>query len=203
MSRETEIGITDVNTTIISQERLKITKKKGVTGHCGNIDFQLEMTLEESMNLDATVQAKVTHLSISTSESVYRDLKDVVEKLAEEGDVQGFLTLLRPYSMWQDARERTFQHFVTAFPDIVQRKNLQTLTLSHPIKNCSFEISWHFKVVDLYSVLPDIQMIVHIPKNVQDSSSDLLKTVPERFQLMLQKLGIERTFNCLIALLAK
>lgn len=199
----TDIAITDVSTHIVGQDNLKVLKKKQVNGSCGNIEFQLNMDIKESMDSDEAVHSVVTHLSISASESVYRDLKDIVEQLAEAGDVHGFCTVLRAYSTWQDARERVHQHFVATFPNIVKKKDLQTLVITHPVKKCSFEIIWHFKVWDLYSVRPDLQMIVHVPEKVKSSSRDFLQTVPEKFQLMLTQLGVEKTLNCLVTSLEK
>jgi hypothetical protein len=54
--------------------------------------------------------------------------------LAEEGNAQGFLTLLRPYNTWLKARNKTFEHFVKTYPKIAKSPNIQQLILKHPVK---------------------------------------------------------------------
>jgi hypothetical protein len=55
-------------------------------------------------------------------------------RLAEEGNAQGFLTLLRPYNTWLKARKKTFEHFVKTYPKIAKCPNIQQLILKHPVK---------------------------------------------------------------------
>ncbi|XP_053378246.1 uncharacterized protein LOC128548013 isoform X2 [Mercenaria mercenaria] len=197
------VAITGVTTEIIGQDKLFLKKKKQLNGVCGHVEFQLKMHIDESMDMNTTVSSKITHLSISASECVYRDLKDTVEQLAEEGNVQGFLTLLRPYNTWYKTRQKTFEHFVNTYQKIATRPNLQVLNLTHPVKKCSFEIVWSFRVTDTYSVLPDIQLFVHVPKKVRDPNREILESASDKFQLMLKELGIEKTLNALVALLEK
>ena len=45
--------------------------------------------------------------------------------------------------------------------------------------------------------------IVYLYIAVEDPNTELLETVSEKFQLMLKDLGIEKTFNALVALLQK
>ncbi|XP_053378247.1 uncharacterized protein LOC128548013 isoform X3 [Mercenaria mercenaria] len=141
------VAITGVTTEIIGQDKLFLKKKKQLNGVCGHVEFQLKMHIDESMDMNTTVSSKITHLSISASECVYRDLKDTVEH--------------------------------------------------------SFEIVWSFRVTDTYSVLPDIQLFVHVPKKVRDPNREILESASDKFQLMLKELGIEKTLNALVALLEK
>ena len=55
-------------------------------------------------------------------------------RMADEKNAQGFLRLLDSYNRWRSARETTFQHFVSEYPEISKSPDVKTLQLKHPTR---------------------------------------------------------------------
>ncbi|KAL4226176.1 hypothetical protein ACF0H5_014162 [Mactra antiquata] len=201
LSKHTGIVIIDCKTEILFQDDFVVKKRKFISGNCDNIIFDLHMDMKESMDSDGKIQSYITNLSISVSDDFYTDLKQHVDKLSNDCNAQGFFNLLRPYNKWNKARDVTYQHFMKKYPKIVSRPDIHTLHMSHTKKKCTFEISWGFKVTDTYNILPDIKLTLQIPKKVKDSNYEVVESIPDKFHLMLEQLGIEKTFNTLVSLL--
>lgn len=184
------------------ESKMSLIKRQVIDGSCGINEFQLQFDIEENMNSDADIEGRVHQLTISASENIYTDLGDTIERLANERNAQGFLRLLDFYEMWRTARETTFQHFLAKYPKIAKSPNTKVIEFKHPTKKFTFVIEWNLSVTDVYRIVPDIQLTVQIPKKVRPET-DVLNLVPERFQLMLTELGIEKTFNTLVSLLLR
>ncbi|XP_052284046.1 centromere protein P-like isoform X1 [Dreissena polymorpha] len=178
---------------VLSQDGLTVNIRKTIEGRYRDVQFQLKFLMQESLD---TGESHVTDLSIAASDVFTTDLIEHIERMSAQGNVQGFLHLVKGYSRWTEAKTQTFKHFTAEYPNIVMQVDTNLLNIK--ANNCTLVLTWNLEVEGESSVVPDIRLEVVVPESVQEKQKDFLESVDENFQLMLQRLGIEASINSLI-----
>ncbi|WAR27160.1 CENPP-like protein [Mya arenaria] len=117
-------------------------------------------------------------------------------RLADTGDIQGFLQLIDGYTKWTEARRKTFHHFVEAHPGTVSQIDGNTLHIAS--KKGTVVLGWGVKIQGRSTVVPEIHLCLDIHAPVSKDNKNFIEDADEKFQLMLNELGIEKSIRCLV-----
>ncbi|XP_052781385.1 uncharacterized protein LOC128218572 [Mya arenaria] len=179
---------------VLSKEEGTICTRKTVEGKCRNVEFQLKYCITESLVKDMNKQ--IVKLSIAASENITTELRGTIERLADTGDIQGFLQLIDGYTKWTEARRKTFHHFVEAHPGTVSQIDGNTLHIAS--KKGTVVLGWGVKIQGRSTVVPEIHLCLDIHAPVSKDNKNFIEDADEKFQLMLNELGIEKSIRCLV-----
>ncbi|WAR27163.1 CENPP-like protein [Mya arenaria] len=167
----------------------------------GFIHYKLADTAD-IQDLQTRVISKFSYISdlqtwMVSKVSYISDLQTrVISKLADTGDIQGFLQLIDGYTKWTEARRKTFHHFVEAHPGTVSQIDGNTLHIAS--KKGTVVLGWGVKIQGRSTVVPEIHLCLDIHAPVSKDNKNFIEDADEKFQLMLNELGIEKSIRCLV-----
>ncbi len=134
------------------------------------------------------------------------NLKDFLEYVMEEKQLQQFFVTLQNYSKWKRDRLKTFNHFQAGYPDLVTYTPLQDETImticnqQHP--NLRVNIVWKVLVARKGEVKPSFDLQSCIPPEQLDNKG-FLRKMRSKFLSLLKNLGIEKSIEVIILSIAK
>ena len=134
-----------------------------------------------------------------------QELCNFIQVIEKDKDLQSFFIGLIQYAEWHTNRQRTFQHFNTKYPEVVDTKTeSQSIQLQNNEKpGLVFTVMWKLDIDECGHVTPDIQVHALAPLKQTGKSDEysLLTRVPEEFQKVLPKLGIEQSIDVVVGML--
>ena len=155
--------------------------------------------------------AVVTRLKVSVTDPLAeQELSNFIKTVEGERALQPFFSGLIQYAEWHTHRQRTFDHFITKYPETVHLIGLTTRSQSIQLHNKSkpglvFTVHWRLDISDSGRVVPDLQIHASAPSKEtgQTDRSALLRSVPQQFQKVLPILGIEQAIEVVIGMLCR
>ena len=153
----------------------------------------------------------VTRLKVSVTDPLAeQELSNFVKRVEEENALQTFFSGLMQYAEWHSHRQRTFDHFITKYPETVHLISVTTRSQSIQLHNKNkpglvFTIHWRLEISDSGHVVPDLQIHASAPlkETGQRDRSALLRSVPQQFQKVFPILGIEQAIEVVIGMLCR
>ena len=139
-----------------------------------------------------------------------QELLDFIQTVEKEKALQPFFIGLIQYAEWHNNRQRTFQHFKSKYPEIVQLIGMPTGSQSMQLKNTNkpglvFTVYWRLDISDSGHVVRNLE--IHASTPLQQTGHrdkySLLRSVPEQFQKVLPILGIEQSIEVAIGILCR
>lgn len=153
----------------------------------------------------------LTRLKVSVTDHLAgQELSRFVKTTEEEKALKQFFTGLVQYSEWHSHRRRTFDHFITKYPETVHLIGVVTTCQSIQLHNRSkpglvFTIFWRLDISESGHVMPDLQIHASMPlkRTGQRDKYALLRDLPQQFQKVLPILGIEQTIEVVVGMLCR
>jgi hypothetical protein len=133
-------------------------------------------------------------------------LKDFLQYVQEEKQLQQFFVTLQNYSKWKRDRLKTFNHFQAGYPELVSYTPLRDETImticnqQHP--NLRVNIIWKVLVAREGEVNPSFDLQSCIPTEQLDNKG-FLRKMRSKFFNLLKNLGIEKSIEVIILSIAK
>ncbi|XP_071796975.1 centromere protein P-like [Asterias amurensis] len=208
----TGIQYTDATVKVIKKDSEQITRQHCLQGECSGLTFQADFKVEEK-TLSVTAKEslpspsnqetrnRITSLSIKIDDRALWELEEFVREAEKSRSLQPFLKGYGQYAQRFVARQKALEHFKRQYPDEV--------TLPQGSYGSSMKFGSHngamYTVVWGISVSTtgraDQQIVLQVTSSKQMRRLDeqkVLTTAPEKFQQMLQRLGIEKTIDTFI-----
>lgn len=213
----TGFSFSENNTSVMSRTEERTVLLRRMSGTCHMIQFTVEFEVQEDhqskssfSDSSPTVEVNtINRLTVGVTDPLAsQELFNFIQVIEKDKDLQSFFIGLIQYAEWHKDRWRTFQHFNTKYPEIVEMVGTTTESQSIQLQNNEkpglvFTMMWKLDIDECGHVTPDIQVHALAPLK-QTGKSDkysLLKRVPEEFQKVLPKLGIEQSIDVVVGML--
>ncbi|XP_029989372.1 centromere protein P isoform X2 [Sphaeramia orbicularis] len=172
-----------------------------VSGHCLELEFQVEFQLSEAKNASKT--GRISDLNVMMAISLLQNFSCLWSRMEENNDLLLFFRTLRTFSERHNDRHRTFQHFQEKYPSIVslpQGSRSEVMNLHHPkLPGCIFLVHWTVEVDKDGSVSPTIKLLTKIPERALQLFSSLpVGGAVEAFHCLLRIVGPEAAVEAVI-----
>ncbi|KAF7249707.1 Centromere protein P [Varanus komodoensis] len=115
MMKLTGIWFTQYSRKPVAKDQTKNIHKYRLSGNCQSVMFHLEFQLVEENQSTKNVSAVVTDLSIIIESEELSDLKKLVCRVEESGDLLLFFRSLSRFSEWCEHRKHTWTYFKVVF----------------------------------------------------------------------------------------
>ncbi|XP_033114651.1 centromere protein P-like isoform X2 [Anneissia japonica] len=213
----TGIHFDDFTRRPIGQEDGRIVVRQHLLGHCHHMQFEVVFDVEEVQTVTrlpgkaTTVSNKtivITHLQIKVDPQIEENLREFINKCERRLNLQPFLRTYSKYAEWFQHRRRTYGHFKEAYHKEVCLPAGSTgplLEFSRPGQTrIVFLLSWVIHIDEDDEVHQIIDLVPKASLSVHDLDDEgLLKSVPEKFLLMVKTLGLEHALKSLIESVCK
>ncbi|XP_071961128.1 centromere protein P-like [Antedon mediterranea] len=211
MASLTGIHFDDFTRKSIGQEDGSIIIRQHLQGHCYNQEFDVVFDVAEVQSITripghasttSETEIIVTQLKIKVDPKIEEHLKKFIEKCESRQNLQPFFQTYSQYAEWYDHRQRTYEHFKEAFDKEISLPNGSTgslLQFTLPGQTrIVFLLSWDIHIDEEDKVHQVIDLVPKASSTVYDvDENDILKSLPEKFLLMVKTLGMEHALSTL------
>lgn len=154
------------------------------------------MYLPQVVTLDVKVKNETSNLK----------MKDFLEHVQEEKQLQQFFVTLQNHAKWRRDRLKTFNHFQSRYPEIVtynpfRDESAITLCNQH-YPGLRMNCVWKILVSQRGEVKPYFNLQSCIPAEQLDNK-EILRRMRLKFLSLLKNLGIEKSIEVVVLIIAK
>lgn len=152
---------------------------------------------------------KITDLTIDINSDVANfDMREFISEVQEGKQLQLFFVTFQAYAKWKKQRLKTFHHFKEKFSEFVSFSSLRDesiLAICNPkYPAVRFNIIWKILVTKEGQTVPTFDLISCIPGRLtRVDNTGLLKILRSKFCSLLKSIGIEKSIEVIINVIAK
>ncbi|XP_038064311.1 centromere protein P-like [Patiria miniata] len=210
----TGIQYTDATVRIVKQEAGRTTRQHCLQGQCSGLSFQVEFGVQERALKDSEkkhfpsgsnqdTRSRVTTLAIQIDDRASWELKGFVRDAERDRALQPFLRGYGQYAQRFVGRQKAFEHFKTQYPEVVtlpQGSFGPIMKFGRPSQgSVQYIVTWNISLSSTGRADQEISLQVSSSKQIRQlDEQKVLSSAPEKFQQMLERLGIERTIDSFI-----
>ncbi|XP_028393250.1 centromere protein P-like [Dendronephthya gigantea] len=219
LEKFTGLYVHDISLEVEEEKGDVCVRRHSVHGSCRGIEFETTFLVKENIVQDDRRDASSDNLNCCLNlpqvvtldveiknETSNLNMKDFLKYVQEEKQLQQFFVTLQNYAKWKRDRLKTFSHFQNRYPEIATYNPLRddsVMTVcnqEHP--GLRMNVVWKILVSQRGDVKPyfDLQSCI---LSEQLDNKDIFKRMRSKFLHLLKNLGIEKSIEAVLLIVAK